>query len=158
MHGADGTDPSDPDVVATVRDMLVERAAAALEGGVDEIWIDPGVGFGKSLRQSVTLLARLDELVATGIPVAVATSRKRFLGALLAASDVRAAEPSLPGLVAPALVDAADDELLAAADDRIEGSLATATYALVHGAALLRAHDVRATVNAVRLLTAEVVA
>ncbi len=57
VHGAEGTDPTDPDVVATVRDMLVERGTAALEGGVDEIWIDPGVGFGKTLRQSVRLLA-----------------------------------------------------------------------------------------------------
>jgi dihydropteroate synthase len=158
VHGAEGTDPADPDVVATVRDILLERATAALEGGVDEIWIDPGVGFGKTLRQSVTLLARLDELVAAGVPVAVATSRKRFVGALLAASDARAIEPSLPGLLAPTLVDVADDDLLVDADDRIEGSLATAMHALMHGAALLRAHDVRATVNAMRLLTAEVVA
>ncbi len=115
----------------------------------------PGLGVGKSLRDSVALLGRIDELVATGIPVAVATSRKRFVGALLAASDARAVEPALPGLLAPPLVEVADDELMTAPDDRIEGSLATAMFALVHGVALLRVHDVRATVNAVRLLTAE---
>ncbi len=86
VHGAEGADPADPDVVSTVRQWLVDRATTARGGGVDEVWIDPGVGFGKSLRQSVTLLGQLDELVAAGIPVAVATSRKRFLGALLAAS------------------------------------------------------------------------
>ncbi len=139
----------------TVRDWLVERATTALEGGVDEVWIDPGLGVGKSLRDSVALLGRIDELVATGIPVAVATSRKRFVGALLAASDARAVEPALPGLLAPPLVEVADDELMSAPDDRIEGSLATAMFALVHGVAVLRVHDVRATVNAVRLLTAE---
>ena len=103
----------------------------------------------------MTLLGRIEELVATGIPVAVATSRKRFVGALLAASDARAVEPALPGLLAPPLVEVADDELMTAQDDRIEGSLATAMFALVHGVALLRVHDVRATVHAVRLLTAE---
>jgi len=158
VHGAQGVDPSEGDIVSVVRGLLVEQATAAIEGGVDEVFIDPGVGFGKSLTQSVTLLARLDELVATGLPVAVATSRKRFVGALLAASDARAAEPALPGLVTASLVDATDESEMASADDRIEGSLATVTYALVHGASLIRAHDVRATVNAVRLISGEVAA
>ncbi len=83
--------------MSVVRDALVEHATAALEGGVDEVWIDPGVGFGKSLAQSVTLLARLDELVATGLPVAVATSRKRFVGALLAASDAQGGRAGVAG-------------------------------------------------------------
>ena len=147
VHGASGD--------ATVREWLVERATTALEGGVDEVWIDPGLGVGKSLSDTVALLGRIDELVATGIPVAVATSRKRFVGALLAASDARAVEPALPGLLAPPLVEVADDEVMTLSDDRIEGSLATAMFALVHGVALLRVHDVRATVHAVRLLTAE---
>jgi dihydropteroate synthase len=155
VHGAVGP-YAEADIVVTVRDGLVERATTALESGIDEVWIDPGLGYGKTLRQSVTLLGRVDELVETGIPVALATSRKRFVGALLAASDARAGEPSLPGLVAPSLVEAADDGVMAASDDRVEGSLATAVFALVHGVALFRAHDVRATVNAVRLLTAEV--
>jgi dihydropteroate synthase len=158
VHGAEPLDPSEGDVMSVVRGALVERASAALEGGVDEVWIDPGVGFGKSLAQSLTLLARLDELVAAGFPVAVATSRKRFVGALLATSDARAAEPALPGLVTSSLLDAVDESVMTPADDRVEGSLATAMYALVHGASLVRAHDVRATANAVRLLTAEVAA
>ena len=158
VHGNEPTGPAEGDIVSAVRVALVGRAAAALDGGVDEVWIDPGLGFGKSLAQSVTLLARLDELVATGLPVAVATSRKRFVGALLAASDARTAEPSLPGLTAPWLVDTADETVMTEADDRIEGSLATATFALLHGASLIRAHDVRATVNAVRLLDAEAAA
>src|SRR5262245_55213424 len=158
VHGSEPAEPHDADVVATVRAALVDKATAAIEGGVDEVWIDPGVGYGKSLAQSMTLLANLDQLVATGLPVAVATSRKRFVGALLAASDARASEPTLPGLAMPSLVDTTDESLMVAADDRIEGSLATAVYALVQGATLIRAHDVRATAHAVRLLTAEVAA
>jgi dihydropteroate synthase len=152
VHGAGLEGPTN------VREWLIERATSALEGGVDEVWIDPGLGYGKSLRETVTLLGRIDELVATGIPVALATSRKRFVGALLAASDARAAEPALPGLVAPSLVEDADDEVMAATDDRVEGSLATAVFAMTRGVSLLRVHEVQATVNAVRLLTAEVAA
>lgn len=158
VHGASGLDPDDDDVVRAVRDMLVERATTALDGGVDEVFIDPGVGFGKSLAQSVTLLGRIGELVATGVPVAIATSRKKLVGALLAGSDARASEPSLPGLVPGSLVDRSDDAIVVERNDRIEGSLATATYALVRGVALVRAHDVAATVQAVRLLTTEVAA
>ncbi|HTN78524.1 MAG TPA: dihydropteroate synthase [Acidimicrobiales bacterium] len=156
VHGPCAVD--DPEVVATVRRALVERATAALEGGVDEVWIDPGVGFGKSLAQSVQLLGHIDDLVATGLPVAIATSRKRFIGALLAASDARSTEPSLPGLAPPPIIDLAADDVMVASDDRIEGSLATAVHALVHGVSLVRVHDVRATAHAVRLLTAEVAA
>ena len=57
----------------------------ALAAGVPEVWIDPGIGFGKTTAHNLTLLAHLDELVATGLPVLVGTSRKRFLGELLGA-------------------------------------------------------------------------
>jgi dihydropteroate synthase len=106
----------------------VARADAALAAGVPEVWIDPGIGFGKTQAHNLQLLARLDELVATGFPVLVGTSRKGFLGALLGASDGRP--------------DAAP------VDDRLEGSLATATWAMTCGAAMVRAHDVRATAHA----------
>ncbi len=90
--------PAYDDVVAEVRDHLVARAEAAMAAGVDELWIDPGFGFGKTLAHNLELLAHLDELVATGFPVAVGLSRKAFLGRLLAMSDAasRRADPSRP--------------------------------------------------------------
>jgi dihydropteroate synthase len=121
-------DPRYDDVVAEVVAELVSRADAARTAGVPEVWIDPGIGFGKTLAHNLALLAHLDELVATGYPVLVGTSRKGFLGQILGASD---------GVEGPAAVD-----------DRLEGSLATATWAMTCGAAMVRAHDVRATAHA----------
>ena len=126
-------DPRYDDVVTDVRDYLVERAETGRSAGVDEVWIDPGIGFGKTLAHNLALLARLDELVATGWPVLVATSRKRFLGTLLATSD-------------------RTDEV--GTDDRLEGSLATATWAMARGARMIRAHDVRPTAEAARIVAA----
>jgi len=118
-------DPTYDDVVAEVRSFLVERAAAA---GVEEVWIDPGIGFGKTMEHNLALLAHLDTLVATGYPVVVGTSRKAFLGRLTGG---------------------------AAADDRVEASVATAAWALAQGASMVRAHDVAPTVAAARLLAAQ---
>ena len=127
--------PTYGDVVAEVRDHLVERARAAKDAGVPTVWIDPGIGFGKTPTHNLTLLAHLDALVATGFPVMVGTSRKGFLGALLGQSD---------GADGPA-----------ALDDRLEGSLATATWAMACGVRMVRAHDVRATVHAARVVGGE---
>jgi dihydropteroate synthase len=141
--------PRYDDVVAEVREHLVPRAEAAVAAGVDEVWIDPGFGFGKDLHHNLALLAHLDELVATGFPVAMGISRKAFLGRLLAASDARASAPSLPGLVRAGLdVDTRPVPV----DDRIEGSLTAATWAAIQGVRLIRAHDVLATVHAVELV------
>ncbi len=143
--------PHYDDVVAEVEAFLVAKAEEALAGGVDEVWIDPGIGFGKTASHNLALLARLDRLVATGHPVCVGTSRKAFLGRLAARSDQWATRPSLPGLdVATPL----DDVVPVPTDDRIEGSLATATWALLHGAAMVRVHDLRSTVHAVTLVGA----
>jgi dihydropteroate synthase len=135
MQGSPRTMQKDPhyaDVVADVRDFVVARATQALEAGVAEVWIDPGIGFGKTLAHNLSLLRHLPELVeaaeAAGCAgVMVGTSRKRFLG-LLVAGD----EPAGP-------------------EDRAEGSLATAAGAMVAGAGLIRVHDVAATVQAARL-------
>jgi dihydropteroate synthase len=118
------------DVVGEVGRFLVERAAEAAEGGVGEVWIDPGIGFGKTAGHNLALLRHLSELVATGFPVLVGTSRKSFLGRLLGRS------PDEPAPV----------------DDRLEGSVATATWAMTQGAAMVRVHDVRPTVVAARLV------
>src|SRR4029450_2713068 len=81
------------DVVTEVRDFLVERADAARAAGVREVWIDPGIGFGKTLDHNLDLLANLDVLVATGFPVLVGTSRKATLGLLAARADATQAGP-----------------------------------------------------------------
>jgi dihydropteroate synthase len=131
MQGEPGTMQAAPtydDVVAEVRDHLVARADAARAAGVAEVWIDPGIGFGKTLDHNLDLLANLDVLVATGYPVLVGTSRKGMLGMLAARADAGGAVP------APA--------------DRLEGSLATAVWALWRGAGMVRVHDVAATVRA----------
>jgi dihydropteroate synthase len=141
--------PAYDDVVAEVRDHLVAKAEVAMAAGVEELWIDPGFGFGKTREHNVDLLAHLDVLVATGYPVAVGLSRKAFLGRLLAMSDARVSTPTLPGLDAEI---AASDVVPVATDDRIEGSLAAATWAALQGVQLIRVHDVRATVHAVELV------
>jgi dihydropteroate synthase len=116
------------DVVTEVRDHLTARAEAAASAGVTEIWIDPGIGFGKTAAHNLALLRHLDLLVATGWPVAVGTSRKTFLGALAARPD-----GAVPG-----------------PDDRLEGSVATATWAISAGVDIVRVHDVVPTVWAAR--------
>ena len=122
--------PHYDDVVAEVTAMLADRAGRATSAGVAEVWIDPGIGFGKSVEHNLSLLGSLDELVATGYPVLVGTSRKSFLGGL----DRRpGAEPTPVG-------------------ERLPASLATATWALAQGARMVRVHDVAATVQAARLV------
>jgi dihydropteroate synthase len=131
MQGEPQTMQADPhydDVVAEVREFLVDRAETATAAGVSEVWIDPGIGFGKTAEHNLALLADLDSLVDTGWPVLVGASRKSFIGRLHAASD---------GTSAPA-----------AEDDRLEGSVAVATWAALQGAAAVRVHDVAATVRA----------
>ena len=118
-------DPHYADVVAEVRSFLVARSDAARTAGVDEVWVDPGIGFGKTLEHNLSLLARLGELVSTGFPVLVGASRKAFLGALLGGAP---------------------------ADDRLEGSVAVAVWAADAGVGMVRAHDVHATVGALRLV------
>jgi dihydropteroate synthase len=129
-------EPAYGDVVAEVRDFLVERAEAAVAAGIPagEVWVDPGIGFGKRIEHNLALLANLDELVATGFPVLVATSRKSMLGTLAARAD-RVERPT-------------------PTNDRIEGSLATATWALWRGAAMVRVHEVVETVRVVEAVRA----
>ena len=125
-------DPDYGDVVAEVRDFLVERADASRAAGAREVWIDPGIGFGKTLDHNLDLLANLDALVATGYPVLVGTSRKSSLGALAARADRTGVVPPAP--------------------DRLEGSIATAVWSLLRGAAMVRVHDVAATVRALDIV------
>ncbi len=124
-------EPRYDDVVRDVRAFLLARAEAAVTAGVDEVWIDPGFGFGKTTEHNLVLLANVRMLAATGFPVVVGLSRKASLGRLLAASDAAAAAPSLPGLELQGLARPSVDERTepVATDDRIEASLATAVWA-----------------------------
>jgi len=133
MQGAPRTMQEDPrydDVVAEVRAFVCSRARAALENGVREVWVDPGIGFGKTPSHNLALLHRLPELVGEGFPVLVGTSRKSFLGRL---APLATGEPS-------------------GVDDRHAGSIATAVWAMLAGASMVRVHDVRATLEAATLV------
>ena len=137
MQGEPATMQSGPhyrDVVAEVADFLVRGAAEARAVGVEEVWADPGIGFGKTLEHNLDLLAALPELVALGTPVLVGTSRKSFLGRF---------SPTAGKLPLPT-------------EERLAGSIATATWCMEAGAAMVRVHDVRETVAARRLLYEEV--
>src|SRR5208283_3774020 len=91
-------DPRYDDVVADVKRFLEERMAFAVAHGVaeEQIVLDPGIGFGKTLAHNLELLARLPELVALGRPVLIGTSRKSFIGRLTG----RAVDDRLAGTIA----------------------------------------------------------
>jgi len=134
--------PTYEDVVDEVAAFLERRARRATDAGVSEVWVDPGFGFGKTPAHNLALLHHLDRVVALGWPVVVGFSRKTTLGRLLAASDARvlASSPTSVEVTPP--------------DDRLEGSIATEVWALQRGAAMIRAHDVRAAVHAARVVAA----
>jgi dihydropteroate synthase len=134
--------PRYDDVVAEVKAYLADRVARAEAAGVAEIWIDPGFGFGKTAEHNLRLLRRLDEVVALGRPVVVGLSRKTTLGRLLALSDARAhhEDPAGAAVTPP--------------DDRLEGSIAVQVWAMQQGAAMIRAHDVLAAVQAAKVVAA----
>jgi dihydropteroate synthase len=109
-------DPRYDDVVGDVKAFLAQRLEHAVAQGIDEarIWLDPGIGFGKTIDHNLELLRRLGEIVALGQPVVVGTSRKSFLGAITGRD----------------------------AGDRVAGTIATNVLALAAGARVFRVHDV----------------
>jgi dihydropteroate synthase len=122
------------DVVKEVRDELRQRAEAAMAAGVDpsKIILDPGLGFAKRAEHNWRLSAHLDEIIALGFPVLVGASRKSYLGQLLAGPD---------GTPRPT-------------DEREAATVATSVLAVLAGAWGVRVHNVRATVDALRVLEA----
>jgi len=122
--------PHYDDVVHEVSQFLLQRAEEARAAGVSEVWIDPGIGFGKNVHHNLALLGAVDALSALGYPVLVGTSRKSFLGVI---------SPLPDGSPAPI-------------DDRGPASLATATWSLLRGASMIRVHDVAASVQAALLV------
>ncbi len=136
MRGTPATMQDDPqydDVVAEVHAALAATVAQAKAAGVPEIMVDPGVGFGKTAEHNMSLLAAVDRFADLG-PVLLAVSRKSFIGAIHGRSD-RTDGP-------------------ADVTDRLEGSLAIAVAGAMHGVDVVRAHDVRATVQAMRVVGA----
>jgi dihydropteroate synthase len=133
MKGEPRTMQADPrydEVVGEVVAYLAQRAEAAVAAGVarERIWLDPGIGFGKTLAHNMALTARLGALVDLGFPVLYAASRKRTIQAI----DPTAVE----------------------ATERLGGSLALALEGARRGARMVRVHDVRETVQALKVQSA----
>jgi len=120
--------PKYGDVTAEVRLFLEGRVKDALDHGVrpEQIIVDPGHDLNKNTHHSLELTRRLDEIAAIGYPLLVAVSNKDFIG----------------------------ETLDAAQPDRLAGTLASVVYSVLHGARIVRVHDVRATVDAVRMTEA----
>ena len=121
-------DPQYRHVVAEVRSYLDDRARTCAAAGIerDRLCLDPGFGFGKSTLHNLELLAHLEEFADLGLPLSVGLSRKSLVAALTGR----------------------------ALTERLAGSLALATIAVLHGARIVRAHDVAASVDAVRVASA----
>jgi dihydropteroate synthase len=124
-------DPRYDDVVSEVRAYLEERLAFAVGEGVPEqnVWLDPGIGFGKTVEHNLELLRRLDEIVAIGRPVVIGTSRKSFLGKLTGGRTE---------------------------SERLPGTIATNVLAMERGATVFRVHDVAPMLDALSVAAATV--
>ena len=124
MHNQDGTDYAG-DLMEEIKRFLAAAAARAIAAGVPKarVIVDPGIGFGKTAEQNWVVMRRFEELKDLGHPILVGTSRKSFIGKLL----------DLP------------------VDDRLEGTTATVVGAVLRGADIVRVHDVRQMVRAVRV-------
>ncbi|MCX6899477.1 MAG: dihydropteroate synthase [Verrucomicrobia bacterium] len=122
-------DPRYSDVTSDVSGFLRERLAAAQDAGItaEQIVLDPGIGFGKTVEHNLALLARLDALCALGWPVLVGVSRKSFIAKLLGP-------------------DGANPDALR------QGSIAAAVWAVTRGASIVRVHDVAETARALRVI------
>jgi len=122
------TEPDYEDVVADVSAFLAERLELAVGAGVpkERIWLDPGIGFGKTLEHNLELLRHLGELTALGRPLVVGTSRKSFIAKI---------DPSEVG-------------------ERLGGTIASSVLAQRNGASVLRVHDVAEVAQAVQVADA----
>ncbi len=132
MQGEPRTMQQDPEYGDVVEDLLQffrERMQACSEAGIprERLLLDPGFGFGKRLEHNVALLARLERFSELGLPLLVGISRKSMIGALLGDAPV---------------------------NERLHGSVAAALLAVERGAAIVRVHDVKPTVDALKLFQA----
>jgi dihydropteroate synthase len=121
-------DPRYGDVVDDVKAFLEERLAFATGEGIAEerVWLDPGIGFGKTFEHNLELLRRLDEIVAIGRPVVIGTSRKSFIGKLTGKPE----------------------------KERLPGTIATNVLAFERGARIFRVHDVGPVADALAVTAA----
>jgi dihydropteroate synthase len=131
MQGEPGTMQDEPryaDVVGEVRGFLRGRAEVCVAAGIarSRLVVDPGFGFGKSLEHNLSLLRGLGAIASDGLPVLAGLSRKRMIGALTGREE----------------------------GDRLAGSVAAAVIAALNGARIIRAHDVRETADALRIVAA----
>ena len=127
MHNRETVDPA-LDIMADVRAFFARSLDIAARAGIarERIVLDPGIGFGKTAEQSITMIARLSELREFGLPLLMGLSRKRF---------IEAVSPSKP-------------------DQRIGGSIAANVLSVLGGAGIVRVHDVAETVQALRVMAA----
>lgn len=135
MQGEPRTMQENPiyeDVTSEVRDSLSQRAADLAVLGIESgrIWLDPGIGFGKTADHNIKLIANLDEIVAFGYPVLVGVSRKGFIGRI-----------SGLGAVLPV-------------EERLPGTIAAQAMAQQRGARIIRAHDVNESRQAIEITAA----
>ena len=134
-------DPRYDDVVSDIADYLTDAVGRGRAAGVERIWIDPGIGFGKTKQHNLELLANIDCFVQIA-PVLVGASRKSVVGQVHAQSD---------GLLDDGLTG---DNPITGSDDRLEGSVGIAVWSAYLGVDMIRVHDVSATVHALSLLRA----
>lgn len=128
MQGTPKTMQNDPtyvDVVAEVGAALADAAQRGRSAGVQHVWLDPGIGFGKSTRHNLELLQGIPNLVPKEVGLLLGVSRKRLIGEIHAASDQNGANVST--------------------NDRREGSMVCSVWSWLRGAHIVRVHDVRAT-------------
>ncbi|MHB8513073.1 MAG: dihydropteroate synthase [Actinomycetota bacterium] len=123
------TNPTYDDVVEDVRSFLHQRCSAAMNAGIprEQIIVDPGIGFGKTVEHNLRLLNRLDRIADLGFAVLSGPSRKSFIGKVLGGASV---------------------------DERLEGTAAAIAISIARGASIIRVHDVRAMVRVARMTDA----
>ena len=120
-------EPKYDDVVSEVKNYLLAKAQEAIDAGAlpDQIWLDPGIGFGKTVEHNIALLQNLETLTELGFPVLIGASRKSFLGKITGEQDT---------------------------SKRLGSSIAAALFAVQKGARIVRVHDVKPTVEALKTL------
>lgn len=121
-------DPQYDDVVSEVRDFLKDRLDAAVQAGIDRsrIVLDPGFGFGKRTAHNLTLLNHLNDIQALGLPLLIGLSRKSVLGQVVGSS----------------------------VDERVHASIAASVVSVMKGANIVRVHDVKPTIDALKIVQA----
>ena len=124
MHNQDGTE-YDKDIIESIKEFLLESVDIAIEAGIDKnkIFLDPGIGFGKTFEQNLEVLKRLNELQDLGYPILLGTSRKSVLG------NIVGGEPK----------------------ERVEATVATTVSGIRDGVDIVRVHDVKENIQAAKV-------